>query len=118
MDLTNCQRLLYWVWIDSIPYQSSLPNEIPFSEEEKLLVTDAVEELLLKGAIQLSDWEPKQHVSNIFIVPKPNGKVRPIINLKHLNKFVHYEHFKQEHFKVVLDLIHPNYFFTFLLLLT
>jgi hypothetical protein len=34
----------YCIDFDSIPYQSSLPNEIPFSEEEKLLVSDAVEE--------------------------------------------------------------------------
>ena len=35
-----------------------------------------------------------------------------MINLKHLNKFVHYEHFKQEHFCIVLQLIQKGDFFT------
>ena len=43
-------------------------------------------------------------------MPKANGKYRPVINLRHLNKFVHYDHFKQETFKVVLDLLQENDF--------
>lgn len=57
-------------------------------------------------------WENNQYVSNIFVVPKPNGRFRPIINLKYLNYFVHFEHFKQETFKTVLDLIQENDYFT------
>ena len=53
-----------------------------------------------------------QFISNIFIVPKPNGKVRPVINLRELNLFITNEHFKQETFPVVLDMIQPNDFFT------
>ena len=56
--------------------------------------------------------EPGEFISNLFIVPKPNGKYRPVINLRHLNKFVHYDHFKQETFKVVLDLLQRNDFLT------
>ena len=68
-------------------------------------------QLLSKGAIIKSDNEVNQFISNIFVVKKPNNKFRPIINLKKLNKHVCYEHFKQEHFKVVLDLIQENDFF-------
>ena len=39
--------------------------------------------------------ESVRKFSNIFIVSKPNGRFRPIINLKYLNYFVSYEHFKQ-----------------------
>ena len=56
--------------------------------------------------------EPGEFISNLFIVPKPNGKYRPVINLRHLKKFVHYDHFKQETFKVVLDLLQRNDFLT------
>ncbi|MCG8094339.1 MAG: hypothetical protein JAZ17_12090 [Candidatus Thiodiazotropha endolucinida] len=65
-----------------------------------------------KGAIVPSDNEPGQFISTLFIVPKPNGKFRPVINLKHLNQFVYYEHFKQETFTVVLDLVQRNDYFT------
>ena len=49
--------------------------------------------------------EPHQFISYIFLVPKPNGKFRLVINLKQLNEFVYNEHFKQETFPFVLELI-------------
>ena len=71
------------------PFQANIPNEIKFSDEQKKCVD------FEKGAIVQSEWEQNQFISNIFIVPKPNGRFRPIINLKYLNNFVSYEHFKQ-----------------------
>jgi hypothetical protein len=101
----------YILEFDTKPVQFSVPNEIIFNTAEMEIIDQEVAELLNKGAIVPSHWEDGQFVSNIFVVKKPNGKYRPIINLKQLNKFVHYEHFKQEHFKVVLDLIQENDFF-------
>ena len=75
------------------------------------IIENEISVLLNKGAIVESNYEENQFVSNIFVVKKPNGKFRPIINLKKLNQFVHYEHFKQEHFKVVLDIIQEGDFF-------
>jgi hypothetical protein len=66
----------------------------------------------MKGAIVTSYHEKDEFISNIFIVPKPNGKFRPIIFIKKLNYFVLYEHLKQEHFKIVLDLIQRDDYFT------
>ena len=65
-----------------------------------------------KGAIQYSQWETDQFISNIFVISKSNGKYRPIINLKSLKFLVEYEHFKQETFSIVSDLIQENDFFT------
>ena len=76
------------------------------------IVDNEVQEFLKKGAIVPSVSEPGEFISNLFIVPKPCGKYRPVINLRHLNKFVHYDHFKQETFKVVLDLLQRNDFLT------
>jgi hypothetical protein len=39
---------------------------------------------------------------------KSNGKIRIILNLKPLNKFIKYEHFKMEHLGFVCDLIQSN----------
>ena len=85
---------------------------IPFSGDQFLLVDNEVQELLSKGAIVPSESECGEFISTLFIVPKKNGKFRPVINLRYLNQFVHYDHFKQETFKVVLNLIQENDFFT------
>ena len=102
----------YQIEFDTYPIQHKIPSEISFSEDQKELVTNEIKTLLEKGAIIPSKNEKEQFISNIFIVPKPNGKFRPVINLRELNKFVTYRHFKQETFPVVLDMIQPNDFFT------
>lgn len=102
----------YEIEFDSYPVQQHIPNEIPFSEAQKKIVDEEIKQLLSKGAIVPSMDEPGQFISTIFIVPKANGKFRPVINLKYLNYFVTYEHFKQETFAVVLDLVQENDYFT------
>ena len=92
----------YEIEFDSCPVQQHIPNEIPFSETQSEILDSEIESLLSKGAIVPSFDEPGQFISTIFIVPKSNGKFRPVINLKFLNEFVTYEHFKQETFMVVL----------------
>ncbi|MCG7875172.1 MAG: reverse transcriptase domain-containing protein [Candidatus Thiodiazotropha endolucinida] len=114
---TNDQWILqtisgYCIEFIANPFQNKIPKEISFSEEEKKYVDFEIKDLLSKGAVVRSEWEDDQFVSNIFVVPKPNGRYRPIINLKYLNHFVLYEHFKQETFKVVLELIQEKDFFT------
>lgn len=102
----------YQIEFDKPPIQFRIPREIPFQEEQRLIIDNEVKVLLEKGAIVQSKHEAGEFISTIFIVPKPNGKFRPVINLRYLNEFVHYEHFKQETFKVVLDLVQEGDFFT------
>ena len=99
---------------DLEPWQNSPPKEIRFSKEEEILVDEEVSNLLKEGAIVPSAPEPDQFISNTFLVPKPKDRFRPVINLKSLNQFVHYEHFKPETFPYVLELIQRNDFFTVL----
>ena len=56
----------------------------------------------------LKDRSPGGFYSNMFLVPKKDGKMRPVINLKHLNQFVQYHHFKMEGMHTVRDLVQPN----------
>ena len=99
-NLTNDLWILqtvqgYVTEFDMEPFQSNIPKPIKFSKEEEELVDKEV--LTLFGyAITLSHTEPDQFISNIFLVLNPNGKFRPVINLKQLNNFVHYEHFNQQ----------------------
>ena len=38
----------------------------------------------------------KGFVCSLFVIPKKSGGFRPIVNLKPLNQFIRYEHFKME----------------------
>ena len=50
--------------------------------------------MLHKQVIRETTHETTELVSPIFIVKKPDGGTRLILNLKELNEFVKYEHFK------------------------
>lgn len=49
-----------------------------------------------------------QYISKIFMIPKPNGKKRFILNLKSLNKFIDVQHFKLEDLRTAIKLISEN----------
>ena len=68
--------------------------------------------MLQKGAIRRASFDPRQFVSNLFIIPKKSGDLRPVINLKPLNEFVQYHHFKMEGLNTLLDLLSGSEFFT------
>lgn len=100
----------YCINFDQKPFQTRVPSEINFNSDQWQIVDEEVSVLLQKGAIVESSHETDEFISTIFIVAKPNGKYRPVINLRFLNEFVHYDHFKQETFKVVLELLQENDF--------
>ena len=68
--------------------------------------------MLQKGAIRHASFNSKQFISNLFIIPKKSGDLRPVINLKSLNEFVQYHHFKMEGLNTLLDLLSGSEFFT------
>ncbi len=47
-------------------------------------------------------------ISSIFAIPKKSGGFRPVVNVRALNKFVVYEHFKMEGIPTVKNLSQPN----------
>ena len=68
--------------------------------------------LLQKGAIKEISENEVAFLSTIFTVPKKTGDLRPIINLKKLNEFVKYDHFKMETFKDVKEILMSNDYLT------
>ena len=66
---------------------------------------EEIEKLLLKGAIQLVSPSNGQFVSRLFLVPKKTGDLRPVINLRPLNKFIIHKHFKMENLQNVTQLV-------------
>ena len=53
-----------------------------------------------------------EFISPIFSVPKKDGNVRLILNLKKFNMFVENSHFKMESIHTVLTLVTPNCWMT------
>ena len=97
------------------PQQTTLPREIVFSEGEKQKISLEVIAMLNKQAItEVLGVERlgKEFVSQLFAVPKKDGAIRPIINLKALNHFVEVTHFKMEGIHMLKDLLRQGDFMT------
>ena len=59
------------------------------ADPEKLAVLDAeVQQMALKDAIEIAPAGQKGFLSHLFPVPKPGGKMWPIIDLKDLNQLI------------------------------
>lgn len=94
------------------PIQKREPKPIRFSQEEMNLMQEAVDTLIVKNVIEQSDEEELQYISNIFMVPKSNGKVRIILDLSTFNNFVEKTHFKMYNIHTATGMIVPNVFMT------
>ena len=46
--------------------------------------------------------------TTLFLVPKKGGGSRPVINLKHLNEFIPFHHFKMEGMHTLKDVLRQN----------
>lgn len=94
--ILNIVKFGYFIDFLRLPVQDKLPSEIIMDDEKSKICDAEVRTLLQKGAIVLASDETG-FVSNFFVVPKKTaGKFRPIFNLKQLNFFVSYQHFKME----------------------
>ncbi|KAM8930673.1 uncharacterized protein RCH25_006588 [Pelodytes ibericus] len=80
-------------------YQSRRPYE------DRELVSQEVTSLFSKGAIRKVPPTSLGSLSNLFLVPKKGGGIRPVINLRPLNAFVMYQHFKMEGIHCLRDLL-------------
>ena len=91
---------------DKLSQLPSKPNQIQGNQWE---VMDAeVENLLSLGVIEISQEEKNQVISPIFLVRKPDGSFRLILNLKEFNETVQYEHFKMENLNSASEMITPG----------
>lgn len=67
-----------------------------------------IDKFLETGVIEKTKHSEGEYISNIFVRPKKDGSYRLILNLKHLNQFVEYHHFKMENLKSAITLMSPN----------
>ena len=118
--LSNCKALTSDPWViqtiergyaiplTTAPVQQSLPHPPHLPTREASLLEEEIQLLLEKQAVQEVPASTKGFYSNMFMVPKKDGGQRPVINLKHLNRFGKSEHFKMEGLHTVKALIQKN----------
>ena len=90
------------------PKQTMIPREYNFDATEVVIIDKQIEKFLQTGVIETTTHCKGEYISNIFIRPKKDGSYRLILNLKNLNQFVQYHHFKMENLKSAITLMSPN----------
>ena len=81
---------------------------IPITEENRY--REAINLIREKGAIEICTPLRDQFLSPYFLIPKPDGSYRFILNLKSLNEFIDPAHFKMEDLRTARNLVFPDYF--------
>ena len=92
------------------PFQFGPPQLARVNQEEKLQINSEIKEMLRNGAIQQVKSGPEELLSNLFLVNKKDRGQRPVINLKFLNSFIPYQHFKMEGMHLIKDLLQEHDF--------
>ena len=72
------------------------------------LVDQEINKLLHKGVIEQACLDSGKFISTIFLRPKKDGTYRVILNLKKLNQFVEYDHFKIDTIYTAINLMKPG----------
>lgn len=75
LEIVSGFRLPFW----EEPFQEYEPRPFNLSESQSVVFQKAVQDLLEKNVVEESVEEEGQFLSNIFVRPKPNGKLRLIL---------------------------------------
>ena len=109
-NITNDRFILdivkYGLKIDfkNKPQLANVPK-ILHNAEEKSIINLEINKLLKKGVITKCQKEEGDFIFNVFTRDKKDGTFRTILNLKYLNEFVEYKHFKMEYVEDVFKII-------------
>ena len=88
------------------------PLELP-SNNKAADLQNAVQKLRLSRAIdEVMDSTSPGYYSRLFLVPKPDGSFRPIIDLKKLNQFIVVPSFKMETLFSIIAALQPQEWIT------
>lgn len=88
----------------SLPSEYLNPPLHIIKDNNEELINNEIESLQSKNAIETC--EKAYFLNQIFLVPKKDGiSWRPILNLKPLNRYLKYFHFKMESINMVTDLL-------------
>lgn len=91
------------------PIQHKIPK-VHISSSKLPIYKTEIKKLIEKGTIIECTHKKTQFLSSYFLIRKPNGEYRFILNLKRLNRFITNHHFKMEDYRSALKLITRNCF--------
>ena len=97
-------------FVDDIAPTKCKLYEPTFNLIESEVIDQEIKNLLKMGAVVKAILGPDQFLSSIFVRPKKNGEYRVILNLKNLNEYVVYHHFKMDTFESAVNLVKENCF--------
>lgn len=100
----------YKIIFNNIPEQRCSLKDGLLNKKDRPLMQNAINDLLRKGAITTAQPCTGQYLSIYFLVQKPNGKQRFVLNLKKLNSFIATDHFKMEDIRTAVKLMPDNGF--------
>lgn len=81
-----------------------------FNAYQHSIVTEEIDTLLEKRVIIPAAQETGEFVSTIFLRPKKDGTHRTILNLKALNEYIAYHHFKMDTLEAAVNMMRPGCF--------
>ena len=106
MDIIEHCHIEFVDGVDPIQHKANF--QVNFNAVETEIINKEIDSLLENGAIVQVSYQPYMCLSPIFVRPKKNGEYRVILNLKKLNEYVEYHHFKMDSFEKAVALINKN----------
>ncbi|XP_063804475.1 uncharacterized protein LOC134981181 [Pseudophryne corroboree] len=102
----------YKIEFDCLPPLRFFKTGLPLSDDKRAVLQIAIQSLLDSAVLIPVPVHPQGqgYYSSLFVVPKPDGSVRPILNLKGLNRYVTYYRFKMESLRSVIAGLEPKEF--------
>ena len=91
----------------STPVQNTIPFQPEWKGSENQFVDNEILSLIKKGVIIRLIHEQDEFISPIFLREKRDGSFRMILNLKTLNQYVEYNHFKIETVWTAISMMKP-----------
>ena len=92
------------------PPLTRVPRSFPDPAKHQIL-TQEINKMLVKGALEeVHDLDSPGFYSRLFVVPKPGGKWRPVIDLKALNWYLKIPKFSMESLQSIWGALLPGNF--------
>jgi len=91
-------------------FQGIRETDLPSESFARSALLGEVDDLLQKSAIEVVPRSKSQNgfYSRFFLVPKKSGGLRPILNLRPLNKHVKSSHFKMQTLRSIIQALQPG----------
>ena len=90
------------------PCQTKVPRVTNVSSKEAQIISCEINKLLSKGVITKASHSVGEFISTIFTRPQKDGSHRLILNLRKLNEYIVYHHFKMDSLQSAVQLMKPN----------